>query len=281
MFKDEDYLELMDNIEKENRKQFADNDLTLMSINESNDSEKWWNTSIIQHTSKLEISDLYSIKESSIDKRLSKKVLPVHDYFTLKSEMPSFLIDKDSGVNLVDRNVENLNDTLINEEPQSDRPLTDTNDENFTFSNTLFTSKSDNFSFTLNTSDTGDFILKKVSHSSKESKMRLSNETKNPKTSGSLTSSPTKQSFTQSSLIITNNQNQPNNKNPFKNHRNVEIQTSPDRNSTSSMYSFDKRDSKLSRTSTSSISLMGFVIFYFTFMSFTSGLLHYFANIAF
>ena len=346
MFKEEEYQDLMKNDEQENRKVFVDNELTINESKISNEGGKWWNLTIMHQTSKLETSDLCSMRGSdAAEKLISKKVVPVDDYFNRKTESTvsdPFLGDKESGVNLVEKTIEKFDETLKNEEePEPEKRSIEINDDNVTFSNSLFTSKSENFSFTLNTSDSGDFIQKKVMESSKkqklspsnlktigeelervsnrlantrmeemskdpeaslidlcsslikpgaramlqmdetlssisssnttsssESKTRHSKPTKNSedkKSSGSLTSTPSKLSSTKnesSSLCPSNNHHHSNSKtrNKFKKHKNIEIQTSPDRTSTGSMMStIEKDDSKLPRTSTSSISAMGFV----------------------
>ncbi len=159
----------LETIEAQNRKEFASNNLTVLSTGNDRTSEKWWNLSI-QQTSKLEVS----MMSNSFD----KKVYGVDEYFNQKSEMPNYLVDKDK-VNISDDNkkfgTEGLQQTpqAFIDRKQSRIEAPDENSgndtSNLTFStsnmNTLLSTgrpTSNNFSFTFNCSDSGEFIQRKT-----------------------------------------------------------------------------------------------------------------------
>ena len=145
------FLNEMDQIEEENRKEFACNNLTVLSNgnNTSTDNpnaSKWWNQSIAQ-TSKLELSRL----SNSFDKR----VYAVDDYFTQKSEMPQYLARMEHGVNIM------VTPTATSHHGEA---LEESGSADFTLSSssTRLSSMGTNFSFTFNASEHGDFIRPKT-----------------------------------------------------------------------------------------------------------------------
>ncbi len=163
------FINDLDSIEAQNRREFASNNLTVLSTGNCQErtSEKWWNLSI-QQTSKLEVSAM----SNSFD----KKVYAVDDYFNQKSEMPQYLADKEHGVNISDDNKKPEREEEQQQTPGTPSERQTSPDENncnemsyFTLStsnmNTLLSTgrtTSNNFSFTLNSSDTGEFIQRKV-----------------------------------------------------------------------------------------------------------------------
>lgn len=151
-------------------------------------NEKWWNNMNAAQSSKLEVSDLSNMSnlndtKSSISKpkiktqtQTQKHKVAVGDYFTRKSEMPAYLSEKESGVKFDESIICTQNKpkclpepVLANSNSEQDNTICgDTNyknsDEDITFStsnNQGSSLSSSNFSFTLNSSDTGDFIKKK------------------------------------------------------------------------------------------------------------------------
>lgn len=149
--------------EEQNRREFASNDLTVLSSDdkenscENGNSDKWWNLSI-QQTSKLELSNMSNSFE--------KKVYAVDDYFNQKSEMPQYLADKEHGVAISDDEKKRRQSSSDHKLPAA-KDSSDENDSmaNFTLSSaTMMTTgraTSNNFSFTFNASESGDFIQKK------------------------------------------------------------------------------------------------------------------------
>lgn len=177
----DDFMEDLKKAEVINRKEFADNELTVLNQTNSNNSsgsssnEKWWNNMNAAQASKLEVSNLSTLSNSILNKsaesksKIPKKKMSVEDYFTKRSEMPTYLADKESDVRLseygskekvLEKQAEVTSDvTLCAEEKENSK------EEDITFSsnNQGSSLSSSNFSFTLNSSDTGDFIQKKTS----------------------------------------------------------------------------------------------------------------------
>ena len=167
--------------EQENRKEFGSNELTVLSSNDENKAScldsssnaKWWNMENIQQTSKLEITRMscsFQQNLSNEDLCAPKQVFAVDDYFKCKSQMPHYLVEtaREHGVCL---------DTAekIPQKPASEPTLSDDNESdlsNFTLSSTnnvLATTgrvTSNNFSFTFNSSETGEFIQPKSASNS-------------------------------------------------------------------------------------------------------------------
>ncbi|RNA32066.1 hypothetical protein BpHYR1_011158 [Brachionus plicatilis] len=95
----DDFLHQLNQDEQLNRKEFADNELTLInqtSANSSNNSilSKWWNNAYQAQPNYLEVTNLFN--------EWSKEQVNVDDFFMHKSEMPSYLANKKSDVHLSD-----------------------------------------------------------------------------------------------------------------------------------------------------------------------------------
>lgn len=155
----DDFLDQLKQDEQINRKEFADNELTLnhTSNNSSNDSNssKWWKNPNQIQPNNLEVTNL------SIESEDKKKV-KVEEFFMGKSELPSYLADKQCDVRLSD--VDKIEKESCVEKKSDKEPTTPQNYEDITFScNQGSTLSSSNFSFTLNSSDTGEFIQPKKS----------------------------------------------------------------------------------------------------------------------
>ena len=136
-----------------------------LNENEKNNSrrsseEKWWNLSA-QQTSKLEISQMSN--------SFGKKVYAVADYFTQKSELPHDLANRDQGYSINDyknngEQFDNKQTITKRFDPNNFTEENNSNDSNnFTLTSNTLTERttSSDFSFTLNSSDTGDFIQRK------------------------------------------------------------------------------------------------------------------------
>ncbi|RNA18364.1 hypothetical protein BpHYR1_005342 [Brachionus plicatilis] len=153
----DDFLDQLNQDEQLNRKEFADNELTLInqtSDNSSDDSNssKWWKKPAQVQPNNLEVTNMSN--ESG------KKQVKVEEFFMGKSEMPSYLADKNSDVLLSD--VSRIDKNTNVEQKDQQEPTTPQNYDDITFShNQGSTLSSSNFSFTLNSSDTGEFILPK------------------------------------------------------------------------------------------------------------------------
>lgn len=168
----DDFLDQLNQDEQVNRKEFADNELTLMnqtSGNTSNDSNssKWWKNPNQIQPSNLEITNVSSDS--------GKKQVKVEEFFMGKSEMPSYLKEKQSDVRLSDVNKIEKDIKLEKQEfstPQNYDDITFSNNQGSTLS-------SSNFSFTLNSSDTGDFIQPKNSANKSMEKSKQSSKLKN------------------------------------------------------------------------------------------------------
>ena len=155
----DDFLDQLKQDEQINRKEFADNELTLnqtsnTSSNDSNSSKWWKNPNQIQPNN-LEVTNLSS--ESG-----SKKKLKVEEFFMGKSELPSYLTEKQCDVRLSDD--DKIEKDSCVEKKSDKEPTTPQNYDDITFSYNQGSSlSSSNFSFTLNSSDTGEFIQPKKS----------------------------------------------------------------------------------------------------------------------
>ncbi|CAF0783597.1 unnamed protein product [Brachionus calyciflorus] len=166
-FKDAgDFMSQLNQDEQINRKEFADNELTLINqttSNTSNDSNssKWWKNSNIVQPNQLEISNVSNVSQQN------KKQVKVDDFFMGKSELPSYLAEKESDVNLSSQTVK-TDKTILQEDRKKENCMTPQNVDDITFSsnNQGSTLSSSNFSFTLNSSESGDFI-QPISQSSK------------------------------------------------------------------------------------------------------------------
>lgn len=257
----ENCQELFVQDEAENRKVFADNDLTLNYTNggnssssgDSNPSPHWWkNVNNALQTSKLELSNVSYLSNTSTDVNptvepvhtktdTSKHKIPVEVFFDKKSDLPPFLKDIKTDVDLdptpkklknssnsssklsettqksnakraadaIDQDktlcedkevefkvpmikvspprptpprdsfqaihkmpvpqfqVDNSKSANVDSSAKSNTSTND--DENITFSTSLNNTpmSASNFSFTLNTSETGEFIVKKNQHGQK------------------------------------------------------------------------------------------------------------------
>ena len=175
------------------------------SSNGSGDSlgsnEKWWtNANNLQQMSKLDLSNVSYLNElnatnnshnSSLKRSLNKcdesetgehdntkklkQKVDVFDYFSKKSGLPEYLASRDVGVDFNSIKQEEVHDkTICDDEQATSKNETESNEEYDSDNITLSVSKSvnlpsaDNFSFTFNSSETGEFIQKKLPNSSKK-----------------------------------------------------------------------------------------------------------------
>jgi hypothetical protein len=175
------------------------------SSNGSGDSlgsnEKWWtNANNLQQMSKLDLSNVSYLNElnatnnshnSSLKRSLNKcdetetgehdntkklkQKVDVFDYFNKKSGLPEYLTSGDVGVDFNSTKQDEAHDkTICDDKQPTSKNETESNEDYDSDNITLSVSKSvnlpsaDNFSFTFNSSETGEFIQKKLPNSSKK-----------------------------------------------------------------------------------------------------------------
>jgi hypothetical protein len=229
----EECLNELERDEQLNRKEFADNELSVMmnydksqnngnasscgsgggngSSGNSSTNEKWWaNATNIQQSSKLELSNV-SYLSSTLPQQQNAEInqnkesnnkIPVNLYFDKGSDLPNWLVQARSDVNLSLSNSSGKSeDKKSSKQNNSDKLASSSDDDNnITFSNSLNgqnSISSSNFSFTFNASDTGDFIQKKSAV--RTPKIVVQNSTPSPKEVAKLSTNETKKILNKSS----------------------------------------------------------------------------------